>query len=199
MRLRWILFSLWLAFAGSVLAQGTNRFAIEIDLQEQVAYLIEDGRVVLSSPISSGRAGHHTTTGQFKVVEKERSHFSNLYGRIVDANGRTLVADADSEMQVPRGGRFVPAPMRYFLRFNGAEGMHAGHLPGAPASHGCVRLPEQNAITLFETVPVGTPVTVFGNTARFVARGENSRPVRQRSRQWVRRPDPREFSAPIWR
>ena len=133
------------------------------------------------------------------MIEKERNHFSNLYGKIVDANGRTIVKDADSDMRVPRGGRFVPAPMRYFMRFNGAEGMHAGYLPGEPASHGCVRLPEENAITLFETVPVGTPVTVFGNTARFAARRENSRPARRQPSQWVRRPAPQYSGGPIWR
>ena len=107
-----------------------------------MAYLIEDGYVVLASPISSGRYGHLTTRGSVQDHEKERNHYSNLYGKIVDARGNTIVADADSDMPVPRGGRFVPAPMRYFMRFNGAEGMHAGYLPGYPASHGCVRLPE---------------------------------------------------------
>ncbi|MDQ6654475.1 MAG: L,D-transpeptidase, partial [Verrucomicrobiota bacterium] len=78
--------------------------------------------------------------------------------------------------------RFVPAPMRYFMRFNGAEGMHAGYLPGYAASHGCVRLPEENAIALFNAVEVGTPVTVFGRTP---ARGSmrervyGSRPQRE--------------------
>ena len=149
-----------------VYAQGLNGYSVEIDLQEQVAYLIQDNEIVLTTPISSGRAGYHTSRGRFKIVEKKRSHFSNLYGKIVDARGRTLVADADADMPLPRGGRFVPAPMRYFMRFNGAEGMHAGVLPGYPASHGCVRLPERNAIAFFNAVEVGTPVTVFGSTPR---------------------------------
>ena len=116
-----------------------------------------------------------------------------MYGKIVDARGHTIVADADSETRVPRGGHFVPAPMRYFMRFNGAEGMHAGFLPGRPASHGCVRLPEEDAIALFETVPVGTPVTVFGNTA------QNSRQSR-RSSQFTRRAEP-PYPVPLmqWR
>ncbi len=69
-------------------------------------------------------------------------------------------------MAVPRGGKFIPAPMRYFIRFDGATGMHAGYLPGYPASHGCVRLPQEKAIALFDAVQVGTPVTVFGRTPR---------------------------------
>ena len=193
MRLGSICLLLFAVISNSVWAQRANPYSIEIDLQEQRAYLIEDGAIVLAAPISSGRGGHYTTPGTFKIIEKELNHFSNMYGKIVDARGRTLVADADSETRVPRGGHFVPAPMRYFMRFNGAEGMHAGFLPGRPASHGCVCLPEEDAIALFETVPVGTPVTVFGNTA------QNSRQSR-RSSQFTLRAEP-PYPVPLmqWR
>jgi hypothetical protein len=87
-----------------------------------------------------------------------------MYGKIVDARGNTIVADADADMRVPPGGKFIPAPMHYFMRFSGADGMHAGYLPGYPASHGCVRMPQENAIAFFSAVDVGTPVTVFGRT-----------------------------------
>ena len=165
MRFSLVLTVLGVLLSGA-LAQGRDGVSIEIDLQDQLAYLIQDGEIVLATPISSGRHGHLTTRGSFKIIEKERNHYSNLYGKIVDARGRTINADADADMPLPRGARFVPAPMRYFMRYNGAEGMHAGHLPGYPASHGCVRLPERNAIVFFETVEVGTPVTVFGTTPR---------------------------------
>ena len=138
--------------------------SVEIDLEAQTAYLLQNGRPVLATPISSGRYGHLTDRGTFKILEKERSHYSSMYGKIVDARGNTIVADADADMRVPPGGKFIPAPMHYFMRFNGADGMHAGYLPGYPASHGCVRLPEQYAIALFNLVGVGTPVTVFGRT-----------------------------------
>src|SRR5437762_10107630 len=151
---------------GSYVAQAAAQYSVEIDLQRQTAYLIRGNRVVLASPISSGRSGHLTETGSFKIIEKELNHYSSLYGKIVDANGRTVVSDADADMRVPRGGKFVPAPMRYFMRFHGADGMHAGYLPGYPASHGCVRMPEQMAIAFFNAVEVGTPVHVFGRTAR---------------------------------
>ena len=149
----------------SALAQGPNGYSVEIDLEQQVAYLLYGGEVVLTSPISSGRRGFETKRGRFKVIQKERRHYSNLYGKIVDSRGRTIVADADSDMRVPRGAKFIAAPMPYFIRFNGAEGMHAGHLPGYPASHGCVRLPERNAIAFYNALEVGSPVTVFGRTA----------------------------------
>ncbi len=140
--------------------------SIEIDLEEQTAYLLQNGRPILATPISSGRYGHLTDTGAFKILEKERSHYSSMYGKIVDARGNTVVADADADMRVPPGGKFIPAPMHYFMRFSGADGMHAGYLPGYPASHGCVRLPEEYAIAFFNSVSVGTPVTVFGRTPR---------------------------------
>ena len=131
-----------------------------------MAYLIQHRRVVLESPISSGRYGHLTQTGSFKVIEKERKHYSSIYGKIVDGSGRTVVADADVDMKVPSGCKFVPAPMHYFMRFHGADGMHAGYLPGYPASHGCVRMPEELAIAFFNSVEIGTPVHVFGRTPR---------------------------------
>lgn len=187
------LFSLLCAFA-PVRAQT----AVEIDLQDQAAYLIQGGQVVLASPISSGRYGHLTETGSFKVVEKERSHYSSIYGKIVDANGNTIVSDADVDMHVPGGGKFVPAPMHYFMRFHGADGMHAGYLPGYPASHGCVRMPQELAIAFFNTVDVGTPVTVFGRTPRGRSPQEfGSTPYRRRDRYADPRFDPR--LDPRWR
>jgi lipoprotein-anchoring transpeptidase ErfK/SrfK len=161
---RWILLGLIL-IALTGIAHAQSAYSVEIDLEEQTAYLLRGRQVVLASPISTGRSGHLTETGSFQIIEKERNHFSSLYGKIVDRNGRTVVADADADMAVPRGGKFLAAPMRYFMRFHDAIGMHAGYLPGYPASHGCVRLPEQNAIAFFNAVAVGTPVHVFGKTA----------------------------------
>ena len=145
-------------------AKAAPGYSVEIDLQQQMAYLIRGRQLVMSSPISSGRSGHLTSTGSFKVIEKERNHYSSIYGKIVDAAGNTVVADADVDMKVPRGCKFVPAPMPWFMRFHEADGMHAGYLPGYAASHGCVRMPDQNAIAFFRAVDVGTPVHVFGRT-----------------------------------
>jgi lipoprotein-anchoring transpeptidase ErfK/SrfK len=188
--------SILVGAAVSVRAQTT----VEIDLQDQAAYLIQGGRVVLATPIASGRYGHLTPSGSFKILEKERSHFSSMYGKIVDARENTIVADADADMPVPRGGKFIPAPMRYFMRFSGANGMHAGYLPGYPASHGCVRLPEENAIAFFNTVDVGTPVTVFGRTPRGrLSQDFESTAYRRRDRFVDPRFDPRfdpRWSAP---
>jgi lipoprotein-anchoring transpeptidase ErfK/SrfK len=177
--------------------------SVEIDLEEQMAYLLQNGREVLASPISSGRYGHLTRNGSFKILDKERTHYSSMYGKIVDARGNTIVADADADMPVPRGGKFIPAPMHYFMRFTGADGMHAGYLPGYPASHGCVRMPQEYAIAFFNSVSVGTPVTVLGRTpvGRYSARprsmfpGPNSRFADPRFRSPF---DPRFAPPPAW-
>jgi len=190
-----------------VSAQDGNPFRVEIDLQQQSAFLIRGRGLVLESPISSGRYGHLTQTGSFKVIEKEINHYSSIYGKIVDANGKTVVADADVDMKVPRGGKFVPAPMRYFMRFHEADGMHAGYLPGYPASHGCVRMPEQLAIAFFRAVDVGTPVTVFGRTPRTNEYSPYGLPPNRRMQPWFGRPvDPRfqpqydpRYLDPWWR
>src|ERR1700730_16919363 len=76
-------------------------YSVQIDLQQQTAYLIRGRNLVLESPISSGRNGHLTETGSFKVIEKERNHYSSIYGKIVDANGRTVVGDADVDKKLP--------------------------------------------------------------------------------------------------
>ena len=165
-------------------AQDENPYRVEIDLSEQTAYLIHGRRVVMQSPISSGRYGHLTETGSFKVIEKEMNHHSSIYGKIVDGYGRTVAADADVDMSVPSGGKFIPAPMRYFMRFHGADGMHAGYLPGYPASHGCVRMPEQLAIAFYNAVDVGTPVTVFGRTPRTDQYFHYGTQPRQRAPWW---------------
>jgi lipoprotein-anchoring transpeptidase ErfK/SrfK len=176
----------------SASAQNGNPFRVDIDLEEQAAFLIRGRGVVLESPISSGRYGHLTQTGSFKVLEKEMNHHSSIYGKIVDANGRTIVADADVDMKVPGGGKFVPAPMRYFMRFHDADGMHAGYLPGYPASHGCVRMPEQLAIAFYHAVDIGTPVTVFGRTPRTIESNPYGSRYQRGIPPWFARPiDPR--------
>src|SRR6187549_802632 len=96
-----------LILAGVQAVAAQSPYSVEIDLEQQTAYLIRGRRIVLASPISSGRAGHLTETGTFKIIEKEQNHFSSLYGKIIDRNGRTVVADADADMAVPRGGKFL--------------------------------------------------------------------------------------------
>jgi lipoprotein-anchoring transpeptidase ErfK/SrfK len=86
------------------------------------------------STISSGASETPTPTGIFNVLEKKRMHRSRKYDN---------------------------APMPFMQRIDRfGVALHAGHLPGHPASHGCVRLPAQFAAKLFSTTPVGTPVLI---------------------------------------
>ena len=145
-----------------LMTRAEAELSIDVDLSRQAAVLIRDGRPIVTSPISSGKAGHSTPRGQFSVVAKEINHLSATYGQIVDSRGQVIVGDANSSMPIPSGGHFVRAPMPYFLGFTSRHGLHAGYLPGYPASHGCVRMPSEMARTFFETVPIGTPVRVHG-------------------------------------
>jgi lipoprotein-anchoring transpeptidase ErfK/SrfK len=158
-------FALALLF-GLETSSALAQYSIELDLTEQKAYLLQEGRAILESPVSTGRPGHLTPAGSYRITNKDLNHVSSIYGRIVDRSGRTVVADADVDMPTPAGTRFSNAPMHYFMQFAPGIGLHAGYLPGYPASHGCVRMPEQNAIAFFRAVSVGTPVTVFGSASQ---------------------------------
>lgn len=156
------------------------QYSVQLDLTEQKAYLLYHDRAIMESQISSGRPGHLTPAGTFHITDKDLNHVSSIYGRIVDHRDRTVVADADVDMPTPAGTRFVSAPMRYFMQFAPGIGMHAGYLPGYPASHGCVRMPEENAIAFFKAVSVGTPVIVFGSIPRSRQYQVNTRDNNQR-------------------
>lgn len=135
-----------------------------INLSEQRAYLVEQGRVTLISPVASGKPGWLTPTGNFRVFNKDIDHRSRSFGSVVDAYGRVVNSNATPTSHIPAGGHYCPAPMPYFMEFSPAVGMHAGYLPGYPASHGCVRMPRDFAALFFERVRTGTPVTVVGST-----------------------------------
>jgi lipoprotein-anchoring transpeptidase ErfK/SrfK len=143
-----------------------SEIRVIINLSDQRASLIQQGRITLVSPIASGKPGWSTPTGNFRIFNKDIDHRSRSFGLVVDAYGRVVNSNATPGSYVPRGGRYEPAPMPYFMEFSPAVGMHAGYLPGYPASHGCVRMPRDLAILFFERVPIGTPVAVVGSTER---------------------------------
>jgi lipoprotein-anchoring transpeptidase ErfK/SrfK len=146
---------------GYAMRSGTR---VVINLSEQRAYLFEQGKVSLIAPIASGKPGWSTPTGKFTIISKDIDHHSQSFGLIVDGAGRIATADATPGTHVPRGFHYQPAPMPYYMEFSRAIGMHAGYLPGYPASHGCVRMPRDLAARFFERVQVRTPVTVEGST-----------------------------------
>jgi lipoprotein-anchoring transpeptidase ErfK/SrfK len=146
---------------GSAMRSGTR---VIINLSEQRAYLIESGKVILISPIASGKPGWSTPTGNFSIISKDIDHRSGSFGSVVNASGRIATANATPGTYVPHGFHYRPAAMPYYMGFSHAIGMHAGYLPGYPASHGCVRMPRDLATRFFERVNIRTPVTVAGDT-----------------------------------
>lgn len=139
----------------------TGKPQIIISLTEQRAYFYKSGRLVGISSISTGREGFGTPTGRFKVVQKNKDHRSSLYGDYVDAAGNVVMRDIDIRKdKKPPGTTFLGASMPYFMRIHGGTGMHAGFLPGYPASHGCIRMPDFMAAAFFNNTPMGTPVEV---------------------------------------
>jgi lipoprotein-anchoring transpeptidase ErfK/SrfK len=147
--------------SASNMGPGTR---VIINLSEQRAYLVEDAKVSLVSPIASGKPGWSTPTGRFSVIDKDIDHHSQSFGSVVDGSGRIATLSATPGTYVPPGFHYQPAPMPFYMQFSQAIGMHAGYLPGYPASHGCVRMPRDLAERFFERVHIGTPVTVSGNT-----------------------------------
>jgi lipoprotein-anchoring transpeptidase ErfK/SrfK len=147
-----------------------------INLSDQKVSLVEQGRITLVSPIASGKPGWSTPRGNFSIFNKDIDHRSRSFGSVFDAYGRMVNSNATPGSYVPRGGHYRPAAMPYFMEFSPAVGMHAGYLPGYPASHGCVRMPRDIAALFFERVQIGTPVTVVGSTDN-LARVRRALPV----------------------
>jgi hypothetical protein len=105
-----------------------------VSLPEQLAYVYRNGVIIGASTISSGKKGYQTPTGVFTILQKHEDHYSNLYNN---------------------------APMPYMQRLTwSGVAIHAGKLPGYPASHGCVRVPYEFAQKLFAETKTGLTVVV---------------------------------------
>ena len=97
---------------------------IVVSQPEQRLHVYRGGQRVGVSTVSSGKPGKETPTGVFPILQKKRMHRSNLYN---------------------------DAPMPYMQRLTwDGIALHAGHNPGYPASHGCIRLPKAFAAQLFD-------------------------------------------------
>ena len=147
----------------SVLKQATpDNVHVRVSLPKQRAYLMVGEQIAADSPISSGKTGHGTPSGHFSVLEKDPDHRSSIYGDYVDGSGRVVRSGISAKIDsAPSGTHYVGASMRWFMRLTGeGVGMHVGILPGYPASHGCIRMSSDGAKLFYDTVKVGTPVTV---------------------------------------
>ena len=135
--------------------------SITISLREQRAYFYKSGVLVGVSQLSTGREGLNTPYGHFSIIQKDVNHVSSLFGDYVDSAGNVVAPNVDvTKDPKPPGARFRGTPMPYFMRIVSGTGLHAGYLPGYPASHGCIRMPEFMAENFFKSVSLGTPVTI---------------------------------------
>lgn len=135
---------------------------IVINLASQRLSLMTGDKVCLETPISSGKRGAPTPAGTFAVLEKIKSHQASTYGSFVDKRGRTVRSGISMKLDAaPAGTHYVADPMPNFCRFTETGfGIHAGMLPGYPAAHGSIRVPEDAARFIFEKVRVGTPIEI---------------------------------------
>jgi hypothetical protein len=134
-----------MSLASSAGAQETRRadrggarnipLLVVVSLNRQKVTIYSDRTKILEAPVSSGRSGYDTPAGIYSILQKKRDHYSNLYN--------------DAAM-----------PFMQRLTWSGIA-LHAGDLPGYPASHGCVRMPFDFAGQLFELTKRGTRVVVM--------------------------------------
>jgi hypothetical protein len=135
---------------------------IKIDLATQRGFLMNGDEVVIDYPICSGVKSRPTPTGTFYILEKIVDKSSNRYGKILDASGDVVNGDADAlQDPIPEGGKFVGAPMKYWMRLtNDGVGHHIGPVRRYPASHACVRGPSKTIPTVYSKVKEGTRVVI---------------------------------------
>jgi L,D-transpeptidase catalytic domain len=135
--------------------------SVKISLKEQRAYFYKNNMLVGISQLSTGREGLNTPIGKFSVVQKDINHASSRYGDYVDDAGNVVMPNVDVQKdKKPPGSHYKGASMPYYMQIAPGFGLHAGYLPGYPASHGCIRMPQFMAEAFFKSVSVGTPVTI---------------------------------------
>ncbi len=135
---------------------------VVISLGKQRAYLMVGDEIAIDSPISSGKSAGMTPKGTFTILEKDADHRSNIYGSFVNSRGEVVRSGVSTRIDsAPSGTSYRGAPMQWFMRMTWTGvGMHVGELPGYPASHGCIRMPQEIAKLFYERVKLGTAVTV---------------------------------------
>jgi lipoprotein-anchoring transpeptidase ErfK/SrfK len=147
---------------------AADNVSVVISLSKQRAFFKVGEEVGIDTPVSTGKRAGMTPTGTFLIVEKDADHRSSLYGDFVNKNGQVVRGGVSTRIDsAPSGTTYRGAPMKWFMRFGDREtksgrpeGMHTGYLPGYPASHGCVRLPEEIAKMIYDKVVIGTVVTI---------------------------------------
>lgn len=140
-------------------ANGRNG-RVEILLDQQRGRLYIDDAIAMDFPVCTGKDGKHTPKGTFRIQQKAQDYRSNLYGAILDASGNIINSNATPSTRVPEGCEYVGAKMPYWMRINGAIGMHVGNVYRDENSHGCIRIPKEACSVLFEKLSLGSQVVV---------------------------------------
>jgi lipoprotein-anchoring transpeptidase ErfK/SrfK len=116
---------------------------IVVSIGQQMMSVYKGDQVVLSSYVSTGRAGFDTPLGTYAILTKIPSQ----------------------TMEGVIGGEYYNVPdvpwVMYFT--NGGHALHGTYWHsnfGTPMSHGCVNLPMDVAAWLYDWAPVGTPVLI---------------------------------------
>jgi hypothetical protein len=142
---------------------GSGGVSVKINLREQIATIYRGGREIGWTYVATGKEGRVTRPGSYNIMEKIVDKHSNKYGWIENEFGEVTDDDASPGDHLEPGERYLPAPMPYWMRLTSyGIGMHVGNIPqpGAPASHGCIRMPKEFVPILFDQVKVGTPVKI---------------------------------------
>lgn len=144
--------------------------SIEIDLSTQEMRLLNADKVaVVVTQISSGRNTTPTPTGDFKVLEKLPTKFSNRYGKFVKPDTHEVVVWRTWEHRgpPPPGTRYEGYEMPHWLRLTWpGVGIHQGEFkPGELSSKGCIRTPAEPQQVIWEHAQIGTPVRIRGSSA----------------------------------
>jgi hypothetical protein len=112
---------------------------IVVSLPLQLVHVYRNGLAIGVSTCSTGAPGHRTPTGVFTILQKREEHYSSTYNN-------------------------APMPNMQRLTWRGIA-LHAGHLPGYPASKGCIRLPVEFSRMLFSITGLGTSVIIADQTS----------------------------------
>lgn len=138
---------------------------VQIDLTEQKARILDaHDAVVVETDVSTGKPGHETPTGTFRITEKIADKRSNRYGRYKDPkSGMDLGPSADLP-KPPKDAVYEGYSMPYWMRLTwDGVGMHVGNVvPRSALSYGCIRIPAAIQPLIFEKCRVGTRVEITG-------------------------------------
>lgn len=142
---------------------------VRVELAAQKAKLLNrQGEVVIETDISSGKTGHETPMGRFRIMEKLENKRSNRYGRYLHPESLQEIGFSWEMEKPPKGAIYEGFEMPYWMRLTKAGiGMHVGYVePDKALSFGCIRFPKDVQPMFFEKCLVGTRVDVVQGQPR---------------------------------